>query len=205
MRRSNFGTGTRNYNIKTEKKYVDTAGGPINVPCTTGGSVTLLNGVTQGASQSQRIGRKVIWKSIQCHMRLLADNVHTFSIARYLLIWDRQPNAALPGIAAFFEGLAGGFAQDFPADAQKDRFLILRDKKFAMLGASVLGQMTDKTEYAINFYQRLPDFETVYGGATNAIADITSGALYLVTCGSGTGAGFTSNIVTNFRLRFIDP
>lgn len=198
---ANFGTGSRR-RFSYERKFVDLAA--ASYAANTTGSITLIPVIPQGASASQRIGKKAVLKSIQAHGLLVSDNTTLVTNGRYLLVWDRQPNAVLPAITAVLDTAN---YMSFTNDSNKDRFLILRDKKFAVAGNNLTaGQQTDRSIHAINFFQRLPNLETHYGTVGDGtIGDINSGALYLVTVGSTASGTADCNFQFGFRVRYIDP
>jgi len=203
VQKANFGAGTRTWGVsKAEKKYIDaTFAGALN----TTGTIQLIGNVAQGASQSQRIGRKICLKSIQIHGHLDSDTATITNHGRFMLIWDKQPNASLPALSDIFETAVD--ANAFVKDAQKDRFVVLKDKHWAFAGsiATAASVMTSKTTYVFKYFARLPNLETVYSGATAAIGDITSGALYAIAVGSTAAGTADANCSFNIRIRYLDP
>lgn len=182
-----------------ERKFVDLANAVY--ACNTTGSITLIPIIAQGASESQRIGRHVTLKSIQCHGVWNVDSTATLASARYLLVYDKQPNAALPAITAILN-TANYFS--FLNDANKDRFIVLRDKKWVGIGNSVT-PTSGKEAAPINFFLKLNHKMTFGTGGTGLIADINTGGLYLITVGDIASGTADANISAGFRVRYVDP
>ena len=74
----------------------------VTAPITTAGSVTLLNGVATGTDYVNRIGRKVIMKSLLMRVNFYPIGSTTNGILgeniRYMILVDSQPNGALPSV-----------------------------------------------------------------------------------------------------------
>ena len=63
----------------------------------------LINGIVQGAGNNQRIGNKVSLKALRMKGQIinLATAVQTY--ARLLVVYDKQPNGALPTYATVMQ------------------------------------------------------------------------------------------------------
>ena len=86
-----------------------------------GWSINCLNDVAQGTTAITRIGRKILMKSVLVQ-GLLATN--TGNSARVLIVYDRQPNGALPAATDVLTSNTIMAAQNLD---NRDRFLILAD------------------------------------------------------------------------------
>lgn len=128
---------------RTEMKFVDTnihsAAAPAVLGFNGGTTGTSLNLLSQGASANQRIGRKIVAKSVRCHVAItreaksdvaVALNVQEGIPVRVCLVLDRQTN----GIAAQWQDVFDTNADAIPPHlvhqkiSTNQRFRILYDK-----------------------------------------------------------------------------
>ena len=117
-----------------EKKVVDTAS--ASYACDTTGSVTLLNSMAQGSDFTNRIGRKYTNVAVQLEGFLgPQDNSIGTTKCRVMLIYDSQPNGALPAIA---DVLTASTSNAFMNLNNRDRFKVLCDENYT------LGQLTTR-------------------------------------------------------------
>lgn len=182
-----------------EKKVVDTA--PSSYVCDTTGSVTLLNGVATGTDFTDRIGRKIMLKSVYVRGRIApVDGGTSNSLARVMIVYDMQANGAAPAITDI---LKTATSQDQLNMNNRDRFRVIMDKQFPVGGVdTTVGYAQAPCIFQVKKFKRL-NLETLYSGTTNAIASIATGALFMVTIGdvaAGSGATFNGSV----RVRFMD-
>lgn len=181
-----------------ETGYVDTTYGAIAVNTT--GSVTLLATIVQGAGTSQRVGKKIFYKSIQWRLQLAAETTSTVSNNAWIIVYDKRPTGALPVIADFMNS---GNPIALNNDDNSGRFQIVHRKDYVLVGnittpATGLEIISD-TGF-IKFRR-----EVVYkAAATGAIGDIEQGALYLVLIGSIAAGTADSSFNGGFRIRFTE-
>lgn len=196
MRRAGYFT-SQSY----ERKYTDTALSAYEVDAT--GSVTLISVIPQGASQSQRIGRRVELRSIEVRGQVNAKSTTTVSCGRMILVYDRQPNKALAAVTDILE--SASYAA-FKKDENKNRFLILKDKAFKVTGNQTAGQINDSGEQYVKMFMKLPrGLITEYAAAgTGVIGDITTGALLVCFIGSTAAGTAAFQCQVGFRVRFDD-
>jgi len=170
--------------------------------CATAGTVTLLNGVATGTDFTNRIGRKVCWKSILMNGVLTpTDATSNVSLARIMLVWDSQPNGALPAITDVLNAAVPTAPMNLN---NRDRFRVLLDKRFVLgpYNTTATQSVASNIIREHHMYKKI-NLETIFDGTTNAIGDIQSGSLFLLTIGNQTspeGANWTASI----RLRFTD-
>lgn len=196
----------------------------ISKTLSTTATLDLLNGVQEGASFYNRVGRRIHMKSIHVTGEIISSGNGT-GVAEYnriLLVYDRQPNGAFPSIADILLDY-GNDGTTFTSSFSKmnlnnvERFAILRDSRLAMpsnyegAAAALDGGLASIMPYGesqnkINWFVKLKDLETHYKSTTNpaAIGDIATGALYLVTLGNVAAASAGFLLVYNARLRFTD-
>lgn len=172
-----------------EKKNVD-GGGPgtlTGAAANTWSPVTLVNGISQGATANTRIGRRVTLISFL--MRWAASN--TNGPTRLMVVYDHAPNGALPVITDILtiDGFTG-----VNNLINNDRFMILSDEIINPNSTSAI--FGGKT-----FIKRQPLQMQYTNAATGTIADITTGAVYIMACSISATA---ASVQYTFRTRFTD-
>lgn len=163
-------------------------------PATATGTVTLLNGVAQGTTANQRIGRKLIMKSILMRIGVSKQpSTAGEGLMRLLVIYDAQTNAAIP--------LATDILQindiSSPMNLNNsDRFKVILDKTWN------IGSV-DNTSYIRALYKKCK-LETKFnngGGAT--VGDIQTGGLFALTYCTGLTTATVAGQVYS-RIRYYD-
>ena len=104
----------------------------LNLAITTAGTVTLINGIATGTDINNRVGRKVIMKS-------LVFNVNNFPVAttanalqgimlRHMIVYDSQPNSAgtVPAVTDILETATTLSPLNLN---NRDRFRVIYDKR----------------------------------------------------------------------------
>lgn len=187
--------------VRKELKVVDTVA--FQSVCDTTGAVTLLNGVANGTDFTDRIGRKVSFVSIQIRGRIVPADVGTVqTMWRVMLVYDMQPNGALPAVLDVLREATGSSMMNLN---NRDRFRVLMDKQ------GVLGAVNEvaTTSWAsspgacnINMWRRI-QCETIYDGTDALIASVQSGSVFMLTIGSN-AAGNGGVFIGSVRLRFAD-
>lgn len=165
------------------------------------GSVTLLNTVPQGATQSTRVGKKIAMKSLQCRGFFANLGSATYNDVAMLIVYDKRPTGTLPGVTDVLNSIS---SRAFNNDANSGRFQILKRVDFTLNGNTTT--ITDTTAVSADFYLNLRGKETVFKAAgTGAIADQEQGSLLLITVGSQVVAGaISATLEAGFRLRYVD-
>lgn len=183
-----------------ETGYVDVA--PAGYALDTTGTVTLLNTIAQGASVNQRVGKKVVLKSLQIRGQVFNNSAAVNNDVAMLIVYDRRPTGALPAITDI---LVTANSSAMNNDANSGRFRIL--KRFdALLQGAPAATLGFGPGYSCDSFLKLRKIPTVYkAAATGAIGDIEEGALYLVTVGDEpASATLAATFSGAFRTRFID-
>lgn len=124
----------------------------------------LLNGLAQGSVTGTRVGRQIAMTSMD-----LSSNAPSGAVQRWVLVYDRQANGALPtGADVFEENLDIRSPQNW---SNRHRFDVILDSLFDI----------NKYGYFPLNYRNLPlDLTTTYNsGNTGTITDISSGSLML--------------------------
>lgn len=184
-----------------EKKVIDVD--PANYAFDTTGSVTLLNGVATGTDFTDRIGRKIVLKSMYLRGILKpVDNNVGNTLCRLIIVYDMQTNGAAPAITDVLKSASPSAQLNMN---NRDRFKILVDRAYALGGvsdATTQSFSSGKNVYSIKKYKKC-NLETLYNGTTNAVGSIATGSIYMITIGDQVaGNGGQGNISS--RIRFVD-
>lgn len=199
--RINNRSGRRLVKAQSESGFVDFA--VCTCPMNTTGSIALIATIAQGTSTSERVGKKIQYKSIQIRGMATADSTTTSAAGAYLIVYDKRPTGSLPAITDI---LVTANSNSFNNDANSGRFRILKRVDYAFTGnTATAGQNTAKSAYSVNEYLSLKGLKAEYMAAgTGAIGDISLGALYLVTVGNVAAGTADANLSTGARIRFND-
>jgi len=206
---------SRGYRLNNvEKKVADTAtASTIN----TDGAFILLASPTPGTDMTNRIGRKIILKSVYLRGYMASEAALNAAVPvaqvaqqmRMILFIDYQPNGAAPAITDLLKTAAPSSQLNLN---NRDRFKILKDKTIVVdpyFCSQVATQSICSTSNQIQqfkVYKKL-NLETVLNaGTAGTIADISSGAVYLCFVGSEpTGSNNDGLAIWTGRVRFSDP
>ena len=208
-----------------EMKGMDTDFTTTNVPTTTNtnGSIVVLNLVQQGNGSWNRVGRKTHSSSIRLKGNItficapvVATGVITAPACRLVLVWDKQPSS---GTIPSFDTIFGITAQDGTESCpdvtcplrydNMDRFRVIKDIFFTCPRNPITstGSAPQTTSvHHLDEYVKLKDLESVYSGQSNpmTIADISTGALYLVMRSLYIGTNSSVTVDGISRLRYTD-
>lgn len=148
-----------------------------------------------------RIGKKIIWKSIQCRGVAVSGTTTTVADSAMLIVYDKRPTGVLPSITDI---LITANSASFNNDANSGRFRILKRVNQIFMG-NQLTPDTGKEAVTLDFFLRLNGLGCEYMAAgTGAIEDISEGAIYVVTVGSQAAGNTAPKFEMGFRTRFID-
>lgn len=179
-----------------ELKFVDTTNALVTLGAGTLAVGALCNGIVPGSGANNRIGRKIVMKSvlIRWSVALQATTVGGGSV-RMMLVYDKQANATAPAVT---DVLVQNTFTSPNNLSNRDRFVVLWDE--------VTDSISINNNYSISgkFYKKL-NLETMYNaGTAGTIGDITSGSLYVLI---GNNGGFTTaqpQITYETRVRYLD-
>jgi len=209
--KSNFIYGRRG--MDAEKKVADL--GPAQLSMNTTGTFTLLAAPVPGSDFTNRIGRKTLIKSVYIRGIVTAEladqdgpvvGISGAQLGRMIIFADMQPNGAAPIVTDLLTS-ANSTAQLNLNN--RDRFRIYCDKCFAIeayaysttAGASVASL---SNAYNVKKFKKL-NLETIYNaGTAGTIADIQSGALYMLTIGNRAAGTDDCTAALSTRVRFVD-
>lgn len=166
----------------------------------TTGSIALLNTIAQGVTVNQRVGKKIIMKSIQIRGNHYAGASGTVAEGAMLIVYDKRPTGALPAITDILNSVS---PNAFNNDANSGRFRIVRRRDLTFTGNSTTPATGNEYFDASDFIKlNLP--VTYKAAGTGAIADIEEGALYVVTVGDKVAGATAGGAALGFRTRFLD-
>lgn len=207
---------------KWETKIVDvvTPGTAIGFNAT--GGFGALNLIKNGSSWYNRIGSRIGMTSLSIKLRLYQNagtGVTTGDLIMFAIIYDKQPNGALPTLADVFSnydlnGTGTSGMEMYPNPINRDRFVILL-QKFGWFSdtrvptntgsANNFDAKNSKNGYWLKKNLKLNSLETTYGDTNGNIADIRTGSLIYICWGiNAAGAAATVNGALGARLRFHD-
>lgn len=171
-------------------------------PSTPFAGITELNCVEQGATSYNRIGTKILIKSIlfQACFSVAGSNAGN-DLVRYMLVYDHQPNGAFPTFSTILSANIGT-APNFYGSvnmSNRSRFIILRDRIQAIDPDGGNGGMISVKEFIKT------KLETQFKSSTNTIEDITTGAIYLVAFAlSSSAITYVQMSSGSCRIRYFD-
>lgn len=181
-----------------ETGFVDLGTASYNFDTT--GTITLLATVAQGASVNERIGKKLMWKSIQCRGFADSNSTATHNDCSVIIVYDKRPTGSLPAIT---DVLVSASSKSFNNDSNSGRFRILKRNDFTLNG----NPTTPTSNQAVNadFYLDMRGLPAEFQAAgTGAIGDISLGAIYMITVGNAAAGTGAARLSGDFRTRFID-
>jgi len=202
---------------KPEIKSIDIRATTLANNWGTTSNVVLLNGIAEGTSFFDRIGRKVSCKSVHVKIGIVRNVNLATSVQeaiRCLVVYDKQTNGAAPILSDLILSYAtGGATSSTVFDGRnldkRDRFRVLMDFTTVMpaSGPNASGNNNGNVgqQLYIERFIKCPNtFDTVYGGSDASAGSVTTGGLFFVTIGSV--ANNATQWACNFasRVRYFD-
>lgn len=159
--------------------------------------MTEINCVPQGATVANRIGNKIVIKSIHVRSALVAL-AGVQGEARLMLVYDKQPNGAFPAITDIITSQPLGAATAYSGVniANKSRFQMIRDQFFNLDGAQSL-------VHSVNWYCK-GRFDAEFGANAGNIGDFRTGSLLLVAFITYAAGGNIAFQAGSSRIRYFD-
>lgn len=185
-----------------ELKFLDTAISVAPIDSTYEVIQNCLNVIPQGATESQRIGRKVVVKSIQmrhiCTYVPAADTQGSTGIV-VCLVLDKQANGAAPGITDIFTTNSAVTAMINLANSE--RFVVLKRFAFTMAAQAGVQGAFARADYLIDYYKKL-DIPLEFDQTSGALTTVKSNNLLLVA--GSTGLDDVVLLSGTTRIRYAD-
>lgn len=154
--------------------------------------ITLINGLNQGANQSNRIGNEFIMKHLEIRLEMIVAD--TTNVCRILVVLDRQANNAAFIQTDLFQVNNDPFS--FINEDNKKRFKIIYDKTYAT-------STNWRPVVSIHKYINLKNIVTYCNGTTSAIGNIKTNALFFVML-SDSAVGPNPTFYGYSRLTYTD-
>lgn len=184
-----------------ELKTIDVDPNGISVTSTP--NVVLLNGVAAGTDFTDRIGRKIVMKSLYLRAALYpADTVTADSVNRLLIVYDAQTNGAAPIITDVLKSSSPVAQLNLN---NRDRFKILWDKCISCGGqqnTATQALSNNHNQISIKKFKKLYH-EVLFGGTAATVGSIQTGSIYLITV-SNVAATDQMTMLYSTRIRFED-
>lgn len=186
----------------SELNFLDTT---INGAYDNGSSVILVNGMVQGTTASTRLGRKISVKSVQLRHTVTAGTAGGTGNAKWALVYDRQTNGVAPTWQDVYDNstaLGSNSTQAMRNMSNAERFTVLHEEFFDITGNATVP--TDDTQRTFSYFRKCNLVTQYNAGVAGSVADIVSGGLFFMVCGSnaaGTAAPSSSGFL---RIRFLD-
>lgn len=186
-----------------ELKFFDTS--TALTTTATAGAILLdtLCAIPQGVTESTRVGRKCVLKSISCKIHLespITANLVNSDLVRIIIYWDKQTNGATAAVTDILE-TADLFS--FRNLSNSGRFRCLHDETYSLnpprgAGDGATNDSGDYREY--HAFNKRCNIPLEFSGSTPSIADLrTNNIGFLVISEAALSrVGFTS------RVRFSD-
>jgi len=215
-RRSTAPPATRGFGFPFrvgEKKFSDTS---VQYNLNSTGTVQLLCAPTLGTDYTNRIGRKIFINSVYIRgyatlespaIAPTTDTATPTHLVRFILFVDMQPNGAAPAVT---DVLTSASSVAHLNANNRDRFKVLWDKQATMGPMAVVGatgvSLIDKASFPIKKFKKVRQEVIFNAGNAGTIADINTGALYLLSIANiAAGVGTDSIAAITTRVRFSDP
>lgn len=191
--------------LGTEVKFIDVNGTTQTAPSASSSwsAGMLLNGCVPGSGATDRVGRKIIIKSLLFRYSIqVAAQTGGGGRFRILVVYDKQTNATAPAITDIL------LADDWLSPnnlSNRDRFVTLCDEYTdpSTGTATTVGDFNDPC--GMLKFKRL-NLETMFNsGNAGTVADITTGSIYVFFSQPGTMTYTSATLNFRSRVRFLDP
>lgn len=225
---TNYATKINKKNVKTVdmtftaavvRPYVPDLISPTGIVVNSTGMIQNLAAIQQGTGEFQRVGNKVALKSLRIRFRARNSgfDYNEVSTARFMILYDRQPNGAYPTISTVLntarqDGTGVGGTLDSNINANLlERFIVVMDKYFPLPPSDDTNNAfstgsTAPLSFCIDEFLKLKNLETVYNATASpmTIAQVQTGALYLLVLGNVTTGTEPFFFQGEVRLRYRD-
>jgi len=166
--------------------------------------------IGQGITESIRIGRKAVLKSVGWRGKLqlvTANAISAPQVIRLLLVVDTQCNGSAPTVTGNDGLLETANYQSFNDLNNKDRFKVLSDKSYTLNAEAIAGNGTDNdsapVDRTFSVFKSL-DLPIEYSGTANpsVIAEIRTNNVFGIMIASTAVNSVTLD--SKFRFRFTE-
>jgi len=187
-----------------EKKVIDTA---FVSPVSTTGNTLLLSGVATGTDYTNRIGRRIVLRSLFMRGFISLDPTATAAIpqlGRVIIVQDKNPNSGSTFAVTDLLDTASSTSQLNMSN--RDRFNILSDKQYAFGFFSNVATQAIAMGPAIYPYKKYIklNIPVTFSGTGNTISSIAENAIFVMFIGSVAASANDLQAVMSVRVRFED-
>ncbi len=176
--------------LNVESKYSDVT---VSLTPNNNYGFTLLNGIPQGDSATDRDGHSVKITSIDIQLYATIHASASTTFVRVALVLDRMPDQAAPGATDVFNV---NNVNSFPNVDNSPRFEIIWDKQLG------LNSLWKTFHFPGLSYSSDLELHTHYNGSGSGVTAITQNSLWLVTFSSE--ATNTPTVGGYTRIRYVD-
>lgn len=180
-----------------ERNYVDATSSFVY---DTTGTIALIATIAQGASTTQRIGKKAVLRTLQIRGFSYAGTTAIYNDCAFIIVYDKRPTGVLPAITDI---LVTASATAMNNDNGTDRFQILRRMDFELTGNTTT-PATGREAESMDSFVKINRKIVFKAAGTGAIGDIQEGALYALSVGINVAGTTAAGAVLNFRTRFTE-
>jgi len=169
------------------------------------GLVILMPIPAQGSAETERVGKKMLWHSLQLRGSIVSSATTVLARGFWAIIYDREPQGAVPAFNSIFQvGATNGSIYSSNAMLNPDtsaRYSVVARRDF-----EITARGSDNSMIPLEEWIDLKKKECVFKSAGSGIGDIQKGALYFVTGSSIPTADVATSFSITFgrRVRFID-
>jgi len=193
--------GTYNRRGRDELKFIDQSADAV--PLVSAGGIILLNGIIQGQDYNNRIGRKIINKSLLIRIHIIPVNTvpsPTGDAARFLIVYDSQTNGVSPSPSDIID--SGNYLRGINLN-NRERFRIIKDwivplSPNAYSGGVLTGGVP--TSRMLKAFKRL-NLDTIFNGTGATIGSIATGSLILLYDCPLAAGGYQFNMYSRVRYQ----
>lgn len=163
-------------------------------------TVSLINGSVQGTDEITRLGREFQMTSVYLNGSVASAATTTgLGEIRIIIVYDKQVNGNGLGIGDFLVS-DNTFALNNLNN--RKRFKVVMDQRLELGGLATVQSGTPSVR-VVNEFRKISFPTECNAGVAGTVADIVTGALYLITYSSGFAVAALSSIL-NTRVRFQD-
>lgn len=189
----------------SEQKFFDTA---VSFTCDTTGEVPTsgqLVLIPQGVTESTRVGRKCVIKSILIHGVVIttygaATSANSSGVTVVYVVVDKQTNGAAAAATDVFTGT--NFANAVRNLSNSDRFTILKKFTHSWSPTAGVSAAFGDISKSISWYKKC-NIPLEFSSTTGAITELKSNNIFLLA-GASANIDDTVTFNVNCRVRFSD-
>jgi hypothetical protein len=199
--KSSFKRSANPHMSSDEGKYTENS---LAMNCDTTGSVQSMSFVAQGTTVTTRIGRKYRLRNFQLRGAIVQGTTAIQNVYALYLVWDAQPDGSAIAVTDL---LASASSYALTNRDNSSRLKILK-KWTGVLASSGAGTgQADNVAVRIDEFFKLPDdciVQYTAADTTGSVANLITGALYLVSVGNVAAGTAACTFTGNFRTAFED-